>query len=260
MKVKVTKCPDGELWYSKYIGEIIEVVECYEYNSDDHRVVDWQRYDDEPETVGLFIRRQDCEILSKTCEEVTMTETKEFKVGDEVKVVALNDHGYPAPKRTIGMLGKIVGHGYVKGFEVYLEDEGEPWFYDSDELELVEPKELVLTKSEALKAAIDGAEVTNELCINECARISWNGKVFMLIYDRSGYKDQADGVLHAKQWKLWTPPTPKPKFSIGQTVIDEDGDTVVIKSVDFKDGRFEYEATYEMSVQYVESQLSEVTQ
>lgn len=57
MKVKITKCNDELLWYSKHIGEVFEVVKVTPWHF-------WCREKDEYKATN-FIHKNDVEILEK---------------------------------------------------------------------------------------------------------------------------------------------------------------------------------------------------
>lgn len=81
MKVRIT---EGSGWYADKVGEIIEVKECYEYNSDDYKVIDFRRYSNDPGVCGLFVKRQECEGIP---EELWLTKEEALKLAiDGAKV------------------------------------------------------------------------------------------------------------------------------------------------------------------------------
>jgi hypothetical protein len=180
-----------------------------------------------------------------------MAQAKEFKVGDEVKVVKLNQDASSGKGKYIGITTKINSVSSGK-FPYYLDNIGY-WFSD-DELELAEQW---LTKEEALKAAIDGAKIVSEFAKHPETHVFFDGRGFKY-YNGAVDKVQDIRVSLDCRWKLWTPPTPKPKFSIGQTVKDNDGDDNVIESMEFKYNRWIYQTTCKIPMTYNESELSEV--
>lgn len=250
MKIKIIKATSEEAWYTGLIGEIFEVTGKTR-NGKHYYVI----HDD---TTGLFC------VNKEDCEDVTMEETKEFKVGDEVSKLKPGDP--ICILETSGLASHYKGETeatllHKRGsFWVVRMNDGHTQYLREDQ---IEPKEPVLTKAEALKLCIDGAFVVNEET-DENHYIYWNGKDFMT-HSTFGNDWKTDGFLDAKQWKLWTPPTPpKPKFSIGQFVADNDNDYVLIESMEYKDSEWVYTARYGTLVGDIqeskESELSEVTQ
>lgn len=58
MKIKITKCSDSMMWYSKHIGEIYSVVRDYSLHSNEYLVRDAYGYLN-------IVRPKDCEIVGE---------------------------------------------------------------------------------------------------------------------------------------------------------------------------------------------------
>ena len=229
MKVKITKSSSPHYWYADKVGEIFEVTEDQVF-SGDHKVTNG------PYKYSL--------ISKEDCEEVTMAqakeESKEFKVGDEVRVIKGCIGGLRIYQDKTGYIESVDNgkfHPYrIKGF---YNTEGHIAVWSAKELEHAEPKEPMLTKEEALKAAIDGAKVTNETNTDECY-VYFGKHGFMFHNGITGENWAASWALEGKRWKLWTPPTPpKPKFSIDQFVLYEESYYKIIDT-EYKHGSHRY--------------------
>ena len=64
MKVRVTKAPSDKYWYSRHIGEVIEVSDTASYDGS-RDVIDWQGYSDKANKNidGLYIEAGDFEVV-----------------------------------------------------------------------------------------------------------------------------------------------------------------------------------------------------
>jgi hypothetical protein len=251
MKIKITKAISEEAWYTRLIGEIFEVTGKTRNGKHYYVIHDG--------ITELFC------VNKEDCEEVTMEETKEFKVGDEVRVIKGYVGSLKIYQDKTGFIESIDNsrlHPYrIKGFDDTI---GYTAKWSADELELVEPKEAVLTKVEALKLCIDGALVVDENSVHPESHVSFDGDDFVYHNGNTGAISKGIGHTYG-QWKLWTPPAPpKPKFSIGQFVSDYDGDYVRINSMEYKEDTWEYIVGYgdkdNGTGNRTESELSEVTQ
>ena len=58
MKIKITKCSDSMMWYSKHIGEVYTVVRDYSTHSNEYLVRDAYGYLN-------IVRPKDCEIVGE---------------------------------------------------------------------------------------------------------------------------------------------------------------------------------------------------
>lgn len=158
-----------------------------------------------------------------------------FKVGDKVKVLSY-DGEFKEPKYKIGSVGTIqhVMLGYI---DVVFE-ECDHWWFDVDELELVEgrktkDKHKLYNGAEAIALAVAGKYLEP---------ISGFGKPFYIYYDKKQKTlmyfniDEAKVEsnfrwIHSHQWKVISPPMKSPKFLIGDYVITNEHDIGKITKV-----------------------------
>ena len=159
--------------------------------------------------------------------------TKEFKVGDVVRLVNANDS--KQQKRNLGHNGIITnvsasGIGYHVKF--LLENTSIPVCTECLELVASKPQKPVLTRDEALKMAIDGARVRPVSNVWKYMWVEYDNGRFILA-DDDGCHDQADGVLLEDEWQIYSPlrKPQEPKFTVDSFVMNHANDIGKIKEV-----------------------------
>lgn len=103
MFVKVTKAPSDKYWYSRYIGEVIEVEDALDEEGN-YVIVDWQRYNDGKAEIddvdGLYIESGDAEVLTEKTK-VSIADTWLLVRNDDGKVLGSYDQlRYARQRRT----------------------------------------------------------------------------------------------------------------------------------------------------------------
>lgn len=233
MKVKVTKAHRDTLWYA-YAGHIGEVFEV-----DPSSIDGWYRCTEE---IGSHIKATDCEVLP------------EYTKGQRVRILDTSELAFEYEDETEATVrAPMNSDGEVR---ITMWD-GDTQYISSEHIAPMD--EPTLTKEEALSLAIKGAKVVNKNWMTYPETyVSFDGRNF-----RFGTTNViANGVLdYDTGWKLWEEPKPEPKFSIGEFMVDGDGDYARVESMECIDGQWVYETKYSInnnSVNFAESQLSKV--
>jgi len=165
-----------------------------------------------------------------------------FAVGDRVKIIG-NSRGGSLIAEDIGKTGKI--YDITSG--CYSISESSWWWPEVD----LEKQEDTMTKEEALKKAIDGQKVRPVDYAGNNTYITFNGRTFVYNSgDRSSKViNENDGFLwENSQWEIYTPPQPKPKFSIGDIVSIHNGSIgKIVSDPEYCDGIYSYQVLYNVN-------------
>jgi hypothetical protein len=162
------------------------------------------------------------------------------------------------PKFSIGSKVKITqkehcSHGKIGEITDTTRYEDCPWrvsfdgvrgdVFGENDMELVVDNPW-LSKEDALCLCIRGAKMTNDLAESAESFMDFDGENFIWHYDNTEVSNKVVGFLAmfaADKFKLWTPPTPpKPKFTVGDFVVESNGDYWRIVCSEYVNGKHRY--------------------